>query len=297
MALGSAISSGKGGLSSLSRGAWSTLDIALWDLKGQLFGRPVHRMLGGARDHIHVDITFGVPYGDKPEYSIEELVAEAKHWVAAGNKGLKTVVGQKVRGREVKPDSRDDYRRLSAVREALGPDVRIAVDGAYGMSLPETVRLCHAIEELDIAFLEEPLYENDPALLAQLRCQTSIPIAAAETPRYSSRHLLAAEAVDILQPNVNNDGGYTAGIGLAAMAKAFNTPIGHGNGSGPYNVALHAGVENGTEVEYHQHAWFAFNAIFDGVPQPDNGQLAASTAPGTGLMPKDNLIREYSVRR
>lgn len=297
LGLGSGIGSGKGGLSSLNRGAWSTLDIALWDLKGKLFERPVHHLLGGASDRVGVYITFGVPYGQEPEYSIDELVAEAKHWVSQGNTGLKTVVGQKVRGQEVNPDAREDYRRLSAVREAVGPDVKLAVDGAYGMSLPETVRLCRAIEELDIAFIEEPLYSNDPLLLARLRQQTSIPVAAAETPKYSARDLLMAEAVDILQPNVNNDGGYSAGIELAGLAKAFNTPIGHGNGSGPYNIALHAGVENGTEVEYHQHRWLDFNAIFDGVPQPDNGHLTVSTEPGTGLVPKEGLIEEFTVRR
>jgi L-alanine-DL-glutamate epimerase-like enolase superfamily enzyme len=297
LALGTGIGSGKGGLSSLSRGAWSTIDIALWDLKGQLFDKPVHHLLGGARDRVHVYITFGVPYGNEPEYSIDELVAEAKHHVSHGNTALKTVVGQKVRGQEVNPDAREDYRRLSAVRQAVGPDVRLAIDGAYGMSLPETVRLCKAIEELDIAFLEEPLYENDPLLLAHLRLQTSIPIAAAETPRYSARQLLTAQAVDILQPNVNNDGGYTAGIELAGIAKAFNTPIGHGNGSGPYNIALHAGVENGTEVEYHQHRWFDFNAIFEDVPQPENGYVTASLAPGTGLVPKEGLIEEFTVRQ
>lgn len=296
LALGSGIGSGKGGLSSLHRGAWSAVDIALWDLKGQFFGKPVHHLFGGARDHVHVYITFGVPYGKEPEYSVEELVAEAKHWVSKGNKALKTVVGQKVRGQEVNPDAREDYRRLAAVREAVGPDIRIAVDGAYGMSLPETIRLCEAIRELDIAFLEEPLYENDPLLLAHLRSRTSIPIAAAETPRYSARQYLAAHAIDILQPNVSNDGGYTAGLGLAAMAKAFNTPIGHGNGSGPYNIALQAGVENGAEVEYHQHVWFAFNAIFDGVPQPEDGHVTASLAPGTGLVPKDGLIDEFLAR-
>jgi len=297
LALGSGIGSGKGGLSSLNRGAWSSLDIALWDIKGKLFDQPVHRLLGGAHDRIGVYITFGVPYGQEPEYSIEELVNEAKHHVSKGNTALKTVVGQKVRGQEVNPDARDDYRRLAAVREAVGPDVRLAIDGAYGMSLPETIRLCRYIEELDIAFLEEPLWDNDPLLLANLRTHTSIPIAAAETPKYSARQYLTAGAIDILQPNVNNDGGYTAGIGLAAIAKAFNVPIGHGNGSGPYNVALQAGVENGTEVEYHQHAWFAYNAIFDGVPQPEDGHLTVSTAPGTGLTPKDGLIKEFTARK
>lgn len=293
MALG--IGARKAGLYSMYRGAWSSIDIALWDIKGQFFGKPVHELLGGARKKVPVYITFGVAYGDEPEYGLDELVEEAKHWVSLGNTGLKTVVGQKVRGQIVEPDSRADYERLEAVRDAIGPDVHLAVDGALGMSLSECIKSCHAIDELDIAFIEEPVYDNDPDLLSQLRQHTTIPIAVAETSRYSARDLLVNSAVDVLQPNVNNDGGYTGGVELAAIARMFNVKIGHGNGSGPYNIALHAGVENGTEIEYHQMRWFQFNAMFDGVPQPENGFLTVSDRPGTGLVPKDGLIREYAV--
>lgn len=293
MALG--LGARKAGLYSMYRGAWSSIDIALWDIKGQFFGKPVHELLGGARTKVPVYITFGVAYGDEPEYGIDELVAEAKHWVALGNTGLKTVVGQKVRGQIVEPDSRADRERLEAVRDAIGPDVHLAVDGALGMSLSESIHSCRAIEELGIAFIEEPVYDNDPELLSQLRRNTAIPIAVAETSRYSARDLLVNRAVDILQPNVNNDGGYTGGAELAAIARMFNVPIGHGNGSGPYNLALQAGVENGTEIEYHQLRWFQFNAMFDGVAQPENGFLHVSDRPGTGLIPKDGLIREFAV--
>jgi L-alanine-DL-glutamate epimerase-like enolase superfamily enzyme len=283
-------------LDGVYRCAWSNIDIALWDIKAKSFGVPLHHLLGGAADKIPVYVTFGVPYGDDPRFSIQELVDEAKYWVAQGQTRLKTVVGRQVIGHKAVPNAREDYQRLAAVRAAVGPDVHLAMDGAFGMSLPEAIRLCHMCEELDIAFLEEPLYENDPVLLAQLRRHTSIPIAAAENHKYSARHLLSNKAVDIIQPNVNNDGGYTGGIAIAAIAKQFNTPIGHGNGAGPHNIALQAGVENGTEVEYHLLRWMAYNAIFEDVPQPKDSYLAVSQAPGSGLVPKDGLINEFAVQ-
>lgn len=57
----------------------------------------------------------------------------------------------------------------------------------------------------------------------------------------------------------------------------------HGNGNGPHNIALHAGLSNGGVVEYHFHKWMAYNAIFKSVPQPEDGYLRVSQEPGLGL--------------
>lgn len=268
--------------------ALALIDIALWDLKGKALGVPVHELLGGARDKVPVYITHGAAYGGAPVYSSEELAAEAKLLADMGNTFLKNTVG-----RQRVPDPADDYLRMKAIRDAVGPDVRLGMDGNARMTVDTAVKLCRLTEELDIAFLEEPIIDNEPTHLRELRAKTTISIAAGENHRYSARDLLLNGAVDILQPNVTNDGGYIAGMRIAMLAQAFNRPLSHGNGSGPHNIALHAGVANGGMVEYHFHKWMAYNAIFDKVPQPENGYLTASREPGLGLNPKPGLIKEY----
>lgn len=270
--------------------ALSMIDIALWDIKGQALGCSVHHLIGGAVDRIPVYITHGAAYGGAPVYSIEELTAEAKHLIGMGNSHLKNTVG-----RQAVPDPDDDYRRMAAMREAVGPDVALAMDGNARMTAIQAIRLCELCEDLDIAFFEEPALDNDPRIMVALKAKTTIPMALAENHKFSIRDLLLADAVDIVQPNVNNDGGYTAGIRIAGMARAFNKPISHGNGAGPHNVALQAGLSNGTAVEYHYHKWMAYNAIFEDVPQPVNGFLAVSHKPGTGLAPRDGLIKEFKT--
>src|SRR3546814_4951538 len=74
--------------------ALSTIDIALWDIKGKACGRPVHHLLGGARDRVPVYITHGAAYGGAPVYSVEEMAAEAKHLADIGQKLLKNTVGR-----------------------------------------------------------------------------------------------------------------------------------------------------------------------------------------------------------
>jgi L-alanine-DL-glutamate epimerase-like enolase superfamily enzyme len=271
--------------------ALSMVDIACWDIKGKALGKPVHHLLGGARDRVPVYVTHGAAYEGAPVYSREELAAEAAHLVGLGCTHLKNTVG-----RQQIPDPADDYQRMAAMREAVGPDVQLSMDGNLRMNLPQAMKLCQMCEELDIAFIEEPIHYNDPRNLHHLRLKTTIPVAAAENDRFSTLQLLQADAVDYLQPNVNNDGGYTAAVRNAAIARAFNVPLSHGNGNGPHNIALHAGLQHGGLVEYHFHKWMAYNAIFKTVPQPENGWLTVSQEPGLGLDPKDGLIAEFAVR-
>jgi L-alanine-DL-glutamate epimerase-like enolase superfamily enzyme len=271
--------------------ALAMIDIALWDIKGKSVGKPVHHLLGGARDRVPVYVTHGAAYDGAPVYSPEELGAEAAHLVKLGNNFLKNTVG-----RQPIPDAKDDYIRMKAMRDAVGPDVKLAMDGNLRMTLSQSVELCKRCEELDIAFVEEPLHYNDPRLLKQLRSQTTIPVAAAENEKFSTLELLLGDAVDFLQPNVNNDGGYSAAIRNAALAKAFHVPLSHGNGNGPHNIALHAGLGNGGLVEYHFHKWMAYNAIFESVPQPEDGYLRVSQEPGLGLNPKAGIVKEYRAK-
>src|SRR3546814_17648037 len=86
--------------------ALSTIDIALWDIKGKACGRPVHHLLGGARDRVPVYITHGAASGGAPVYSVEELAAEAKHLADMGN-----TLPQKPVGRKDVPDPAGNYHQ------------------------------------------------------------------------------------------------------------------------------------------------------------------------------------------
>lgn len=276
-------------------GALSALDLALWDVAGRILGQPVHVLIGGATDKVPVYITHGAAYSGAPVYSREELAAEAAELAKGGNRLLKNTVGRQIKDGKFAPDPIDDYHRMAAIREAVGPDVKIAMDGNSRMTVRQAEKLATTCEELDIEFFEEPIVANDPHQLRMLRERAPIAIAAAENHLYSAADLIRADAIDILQPNVVNDGGYTGGVRSANLARAHNIPIGHGNGGGPYNIALHAGLGNGSGVEYHYHVWQEYNAVFDGVPQPTDGYVTASTEPGTGLTPKDGVVAEYAA--
>lgn len=275
----------------------SNLDIALWDVRAKSLGQTVHQLLGGAQDRIPVYITHGAAYHGAPPYSSEELAAEAKHLVGLGIHHLKETVGRTMSGVQFAPDPFADADRVSAVRDAVGPDVAISMDGNSRMRLKDARRLCSLVESLGVRFFEEPIVDNDPTQMRILRESTGIEIAAAENSWHRISDYLAADAIDVVQPNVVHDGGFTGALKLAAMAEAARLKVGHGNGAGPLNIPFQAALSHGTIVEYHYHQWMAYNEVFLEVPQPIDGYLHPAQVPGHGLQPNPEALAKYSVSR
>ena len=97
--------------------ALAPLDIAVWDASGKTLGQPLHRLLGGYRDRLPTYASDGLWYSLSPA----ELAASAKRHADDGFGAVKLRLG-----REATPEL--EVRRVQAVREAVGPDVRIMVD-------------------------------------------------------------------------------------------------------------------------------------------------------------------------
>jgi L-rhamnonate dehydratase len=272
-------------------GVWSSgisaIDIALWDIKGKALGQPVWRLLGGAQNPVPAYITFGLP-----AYSKEQLAEAARYWIQEqGQDKLKMVVG--VIGNSQAPE--EDAERVAAVREAVGPKVQLMMDANYLMSAHHALRLCKLCEPLDMTWFEEPVYQNDARLLADLRRQTTIPIAAGQNEghRWRHRELIVNHAVDIIQPNVVSVGGYTEAVKVAAMAQAFNIPIANGGAWPLHNMHLQAGMSNGWRVEFHYLSWMMYEAVYQNTVRPVNGWVTVPDTPGLGLDPKPGIIQEY----
>ena len=109
--------------------AIAAIDVALWDIKGKALGQPVWRLLGGARERVPVYATFGFGFFDR-----DHLGEAAKLWRADGFDKLKMTVGMNALKRRDEPRPlqdaiREDLARVKIVREAVGEDVEIYIDG------------------------------------------------------------------------------------------------------------------------------------------------------------------------
>ena len=293
-------------------GVWnfaaSAIDVALWDIKGKFYNAPVWRLLGGAQKSIPAYITFGLR-----AYQRDELAAAAKHWVAKGETRLKIQVGRSnIRGamdpsgasgamdpsgasgehREDNPA--EDEARIRAVRDAVGDAVELMADANCLMKLDAAVRWCKRFEPYNLIWFEEPIVHNDPHLLAQLRKQTSIPIAAGQWENFFKlADLVKQDAVDFLNIHVLSVGGFTMAMKAAGLAHAFNLPVGNGD---HFDIHLHAAVPNGWRAEIHVNNWLTANTIYKDLPGTANGWITLTEKPGLGLDLNEDAVNEYRVK-
>ena len=259
--------------------ALAAIDTALWDLKARKLGLPLHLLAGGAQDAIQLYTTEG------GWLHLEEsaLIEDALRAKADGFGGCKLKVGRSIH---------EDVRRISAVREAVGPGFEVFTDANQRFNVDEAIRRAHAYEPLDIGWFEEPLTAEDISGHTRLVDHTSIPIAVGES-LYSAMHFreyLERHACSIIQVDVGRIGGITPWLKVAHMAEAFNIAV------CPHflmelHVGLCAAIPNGRWVEY--------------IPQLDelttermtirDGKAIPSQKPGLGIAWDFEAIERMTV--
>ncbi|MBI4553200.1 MAG: galactonate dehydratase [Candidatus Latescibacteria bacterium] len=203
--------------------ALSGVEQALWDLTGKAAGLPVYRLLGGPlRERIRV---YGGAGGGTPE----EAAKSAKACVEKGYNAFKTGVfgGRPARIVESLAFVERAVNIFSAMREAVGPEIDMAIDfhGAIG---PQTAALLiKALEPYQPMFVEEPVQCQNVEVLADLARKTHIPIATGERifTKWGFREILEQRAASILQPDLSHAGGIFECRLIAGMAESYYAGI------------------------------------------------------------------------
>ncbi|MDX6564103.1 MAG: hypothetical protein QOD65_3917, partial [Gaiellales bacterium] len=124
----------------------STVDIALWDLRGKLFGVPVATLLGAAHESLPAYVAGGYYTADG---GLTELVREVEGSMALGAHALKMKIGA--------VPIAVDLARVRAVRDAIGNGVKLMVDANNAYSVFEAIQMAHELEPLDVYWFEEPV--------------------------------------------------------------------------------------------------------------------------------------------
>lgn len=183
-------------------------DMALFDILGKAAGLPVFRLLGGDKTSFETDITTGI---DTPEL----MAAEAKRHAANGYKNLKAKVG-------LDPD--EDVARIKAIREAIGPDIRLRIDANQGWSVSQAIYALKRMEPFRIQLVEQPVVAWDTVGLKAVRTESPIPIMADEAlflPADAVK-LIRADACDTFNIKLMKAGGILNSVRIAHIADAAN---------------------------------------------------------------------------
>ena len=219
--------------------AISGIEQALWDIAGKAAGLPVYALLGGAcRDHLPL-------YANGPRgTTAEEYAASARAIVAAGFRSMKVAPLEATLPVDSSASVRGCADVVAAIREAVGPDVAIAVDVHGRLSPAMSIRLARALEPLDIWFLEEPVLPENVAALADVARATSIPIATGERlfGKWGFREVVERRAAALLQPDVSHCGGILEARLIGALAETCYAGLAPHNPLSPVNTVASAHV-------------------------------------------------------
>jgi len=183
------------------------VEMALWDILGKAAGLPLYRLWGGpVRDFVPTKFSVS---GLEPGKAAE-LAAWA---VAKGFRTMKVKVGI---------DPEGDIARVRAVRQAIGPDIRLGVDANGGWSPRVAVQTIRRMYEFGIYFAEQPVPPVDPAWMADVRNHVNVPIMADESVNtvQDAMSLARAGAADVLSLYVGKGGGVSVARKIAAVAEA-----------------------------------------------------------------------------
>ncbi|MEU5851139.1 L-talarate/galactarate dehydratase [Saccharopolyspora shandongensis] len=267
------------GRSGLSIQAIAAFDVALWDLKAKRAGLPLAKLLGSHRDSVRCYNTSG-GFLHAP---IEEVLDRAAESVANGIGGIKIKVGH--------PDNATDLARVTAAREAIGADVALMVDANQQWDRPTARRMCRALEQLNLVWIEEPLdaydFEGHAALAANF--DTSIATGEMLTSAAEHRELIRAGGADIVQPDAPRVGGITQFLKVMALADDRNLQL------APHfamEIHVHLAAAYAREPWVEHFEWL--DPLFDEHLEISGGRMHISSRPGLGVTISDQA-RAWTV--
>jgi muconate cycloisomerase len=189
------------------------IEMALWDIVGKALKTPVYNLLGGkVRDR--VPLSYSIPFGDPKDMA--ELARERVKW---GHRTVKVKVGSE--------DAVRDIAAVKLIREAVGPDIKLRVDGNMGwQTAKQAVQVILEMEKQNLELVEQPLPAHDLDGMAEIRRNISAPLMADESIRSprAAMQVIRHQAADIANVYVTEAGGLFNASRIFAMCEAANIP-------------------------------------------------------------------------
>lgn len=281
--------------------ALGAVDIALNDLRGKALNLPIAELFGGRlRDQVPAYAsTMNYVEGREPEEHYPEDAAEK---LKMGFRAMKMRLGRYSVAREKKV--------AAAVRDVVGPDVLLMVDGNAGYTMESAVRMGHVLNDLNFEAFEEPMPQSPKyAAYEELRRRLPLSLAGGEVldSRAAAKDLIDRRAVDIIQPDISLCGGIGEVLFIAELAALAGIRcIPHCWGSDiliaatTHLVSLlpdpHWGLPTDTpllELDQSENPWR--NGLAAGALPLRDGKVTVPTRPGLGIDVDEKMVQSYAI--
>ena len=195
----------------------SGVDIALWDIIGKVYGKPLYVLLGGKfRNNIKV-YGYGMLFRKVKDLA-QSFAEEAVKLKEMGFDAIKMKIGK---------SPEEDIILVESVRNAIGYNIKLMVDANHAYNTSVSIPLGRELERLKVYWFEEPVAPEDIEGYLETKNSLDIPIAGGECEftRWGFKNLISNRCVDILQPEVCACGGITEFRKIVAMASSWGIPI------------------------------------------------------------------------
>lgn len=268
---------GPGGLINF---AISAIDIALWDLLGQVTGKPLYVLLGGGRQRVPCYYT-----GFRRSTPADHLGMEAAMLRTQGLTAFKIKVGGE--------DSLDkEIERVRAVREAIGDDMALMVDPNRAWSADVTIEMGARMEPYNLRWLEDPIPYEDMEGRTRVAACLEVPIASGEDMYTGSqfRDLAEHKAADIFNVDLQRVGGISGWLDVTSFLEGRNLPYA-GHWFSEIQCHLFATTEKGLTLEYMP--WHF--GLHKKKPRIVNGLMELPQGPGIGWEIDEELVKRYEI--
>ena len=212
--------------------ALAAVEMALWDILGKTLGVPVYQLLGGkVHDEVRIYVNGWFSgaktpkeFGEKAKIAVERGVTAmkwdpfGKSYLNISNKDLNTAI-----------------ECIGEVRDAVGSDVDLLIEGHGRFNIPTAVKIAKEIECFKPMFFEEPVPPDNLDALREVKDKSPVAISAGERlyTRWDYLPMFEKRACDYIQPDISHAGGILELKKIAAEAECRYIPFAPHNPSGP----------------------------------------------------------------
>lgn len=266
--------------------ALSAVEMALWDILGKYLKVPVYQLLGGkVNDDCRIYVNGWFAGAKEPE----EFGAKAKEALKKGITAMKWDPFGKSYLQIANKDLDKALRCIQAVRDAVGYEVDLLIEGHGRFDVPTGIKIAKELEPFKPMWFEEPVPPNNIEALKAVRDKSPVAISAGERlyTRFDYNELFRMRAADYIQPDVSHAGGIMELKKIAATAEAQYIPFAPHNPSGPIanaaTLQLAACCPNFCilEIMYSDVVWR--KDVTDENLVYQNGRIVIGDKPGLGI--------------
>lgn len=281
--------------------AISAIEIACWDILGQYLKVPIYQLLGGkVREKIKVYAN-GWYSGER---SPENFAEKAKF---LSNKGYQALKFDPFGSEHLRLDKKSEIfikQIIRSVREAVGPEVELMIEGHKRFNVFEAIKIAKWLDEFDVTWFEDPIDNNDIDSLIHVSKNSPVRIIAGEGfDKYKDfTRFASSNATDIVNPEVIKIGGIGGAIKVANICSSFDVDLAFHNAESPLKTMTNLQLCGAIKNIYIQECFDEFNenwieGLFPNYEKVNKGYLSIPDRPGLGISINESVAKDHPYNK